>query len=211
MKRKLLDRNWILGRETSSLRFAGALSLLLFCLLLAGCEKHVRWQEEVKLSTGEVIVIDRDVRHKGGGAAWPQGQGSVPMEHIIRFRYPTPIGPLMEWHSTKVGPRGTYAELPLVLDISADGTWFVFTRHWVDEACVQYVKYQFQNGVWAEAMLPDDIETCPTNLFLAAGSNTIKGLISIAEKNLENSSFGYPKHLKKVGPKQVLCQPNDNF
>ena len=180
------------------------------CLSLTGCEKHVRWQEEVKLSTGEIVIIDRDVKHAGGGAAWPQGQGSIPREHIIRFRYPAQTGPLIEWRSTKLSPA-TYAELPLVLDIRADGTWFLFTRHWADEACIQYVKYQFQNGTWTEIALPDAIETCPTNLFLAAGSNQIKGLITIADKTRENSSFGYPKHLKKIGPKRTVCRPSDDF
>ena len=229
---------------------------LLVCLSLAGCESTVKWQEEVKLSTGEIITIDREVRHEGGGAAWPQGQGSVPMEQIIRFRYPAQTGPLIEWRSTKLGPAGTYAELPLVLDLGVDKTWFIFTLHWPNEGCVQYVKYQFQNGAWAETLLreqqalldqsnrdvtyqlrngvwvktplreqqalldqsyqalkllTDDIETYPTNLFLAADSNEIEGLISLAEKTKENSSMGYPKHLRKVGPKRGWCRPNDNF
>lgn len=210
MKKDLFFLDWISGSCERYSRFVVASCALLICLSLAGCEKKVTWQEEVKLSPGETIIIEREVRHAGGGTAWPQGQGSIPREHIIRFRYPAQTGPLIEWRSTKLSPA-TYAELPLVLDIDGARTCFIFTRHWIDEACIQYVKYQFQNGAWTETTLADDIETYPTNLFLAAGSNKIEGLISIAEKNQENSSFGYPKHLKKVGPKRVLCQPNDNF
>ena len=180
-------------------------STLLIGLALAGCESKVKWREEVKLSTGEIITIDREVKHKGGGAAWPRGQGSVPMEHLIRFRYPPQTGPLIEWRSTKVGPRGTYAELPLVLDISADKAWFIFTEHWINEACVRYEKYLLQNGTWTEPPLAEDTDTHPTNLFLAAGSNEIEGVISLAEKAKENSGTGYGPDLKQVSSNKYWC------
>lgn len=183
---------------------------LLICLLLAGCESKVKWREEVKLSTGEIITIDREVKHGGGGAAWPRGQGSIPREHLIRFRYPPQTGPQIEWRSTKLSPA-TYAELPLVLDLGADKAWFIFTRHWPNEGCVRYVKYQFQNGAWIEPPLAEDIETHLTNLFLAADSNEIEGVISLAEKAQENSSMGYQKHLRKVGPKRVICLPSNDY
>ncbi len=176
---------------------------LFVCLLLAGCEKHVKWQEEVKLSTGEIIVIDRDVKHAGGGAAWPQGQGSIPREHLIRFRYPAQTGPLIEWRSTKLSPA-TYAELPLVLDVGANNTWIIFTHFW-EKGCRVYVKYLFQNGAWNEIPLSEDIETHSTNLFLAAGGVRRDGLISLAEKAKENSSPGYTPDYKQVGPKRKTC------
>lgn len=176
---------------------------LLVCLLLAGCEKYVRWQEEVKLSTGETIIIDRDVRHAGGGAAWPQGQGSIPREYVIRFRYPAQTGQLIEWRSTKLD-SSTYAELPLVLDIDKNKAWIIFTHFW-ERGCRVYVKYQFQNGVWREIPLVEDIETHPTNLFLAAGGVGIEGLISLAEKAKENTSPGYTPDYKQVGPKRKIC------
>ena len=185
-------------------------SALLICLALAGCDSTVKWREEVKLSTGEITTIDREVKHKGGGAAWPRGQGSVPMEHLIRFRYPVQTGPLIEWRSTKVGPSGTYAELPLVLDLGADKTWFIFTEHWINEACVRYEKYRLQNGAWMEPPLAEDIDTHPTNLFLAADSNEIEGLISLAEKTKENSHPGYGPDLKQVSSSKYWCRSGYN-
>lgn len=178
---------------------------LLVCLSLTGCEKKVTWQEEVKLSTGETITIDREVKHKGGGAAWPQGQGTIPREHIIRFKYPAQTGPLIEWRSTKLEPQGTYAELPLILDLSAGKNWYIFTKVAIGGGCRRYVKYQFQNGAWSETQLAEDIETQPTNLFLAAGGVGIEGLITLAEKAKENSSSGYRSYLKQVGPKRDIC------
>lgn len=199
---KIFDRlsSWVVRCS----RIWRASCVLLVCLSLAGCEKHVRWQEEVKLSTGETVVIDRDVRHAGGGAAWPQGQGSIPREHIIRFRYPAQTGPLIEWRSTKLD-SSTYAELPLVLDIGEDKIWYLFTKVGVTGGCRRYVKYQFQNGMWVEVSLPQDIETHPTNLFLAAGGVGIKGIITEGEKERENSSPGYFLYLKQVGPKRDVC------
>lgn len=184
------------------------LQWLLILLCLAGCEKHVKWREEVKLSTGETIIIDRDVRHKGGGAAWPQGQGSVPMEHLIRFQYPPKTGQVIEWRSTKVGYTGTYAELPLVLDIGADRTWFILTKNASVPECSRYVKYQLQNDRWIEPLLPEKITPLTPNLLLAAGGNDIKGLVTLEEKAKENSTFGYPPYLKQVGPNTYWCGPD---
>jgi hypothetical protein len=204
MKRNLFFLNWISGGCENYSRLVVATCALLVCLSLAGCEKKVTWQEEVKLSTGETITIDREVRHAGGGAAWPQGQGSIPREHIIRFRYPAQTGPLIEWHSTKLSPA-TYAELPLVLDISADKTWYIFTEIAINAGCTEYMKYQFEKGIWVETQLAEDIETHPTSLFLGAGGINIKGLITLSEKAKENSSIGYVPDLKQVGPKRKIC------
>ena len=205
MKRNLFFSDWISGGcEQRYSRLVVATCALLICLSLAGCEKKVAWQEEVNLSTGETITIDREVRHAGGGAAWPQGQGSIPREHIIRFRYPAQTGPFIEWHSTKLSPA-TYAELPLVLDIGKDKTWYIFTKIAINAGCTEYMKYQFGNGIWVETQLAEDIETHPANLFLGAGGGNIKGLITLIEKAKENSSLGYNPFLKQVGPKRKIC------
>lgn len=199
---KLISSRWKLSHRLLALT-------LLVCLPFAGCKSKVKWQEEVKLSTGEIITIDREVEHAGGGAAWPQGQGSIPREHLIRFRYPAQGGPLIEWRSTKLD-SSTYAELPLVLDISADKTWYIFTILTLSPGCDQYIKYQFQGGVWSEPKLAEAIEPHPTNLFLAADSNQIEGFISLAEKARENSSIGYQSRLKQVGPKRFGCNSDYN-
>jgi hypothetical protein len=186
-------KRFLLGALMSGLLFS-----------LTGCTKNVRWQEEVQLSTGEVIVIDREVKHAGGGAAWPQGQGSIPKEHIIRFRAPAHGDRLIEWHSTRLD-KSTYAELPLALDVDADKTWMIFTRLPLGGACSQYLKYAFKNGVWVEVRLPEKIGVHRTNLFLAASSNDISGLIGIAEKTRVNANPGYPRALRQVGPNRFWC------
>ncbi|MCX7149366.1 MAG: hypothetical protein NTY05_08125 [Rhodocyclales bacterium] len=179
---------------------------ILISALLVGCDNTQRWQEEVQLSTGETIVINREVKHRGGGVAWPQGQGSVPIEHLIRFQYPPGTGNIVEWRSSKFDlPSSTYAELPLVLDIGVDKTLFVFTKVHINEGCRRYVKYLFKGGAWSELPLPEVIAQHPANLFLAAGGVGINGLISLSEKEKENSSIGYMPDFKAVGPKRVIC------
>jgi hypothetical protein len=189
----IVVKRFLLGAMMSALLFS-----------LTGCVRNVRWQEEVQLSSGEVIVIDREVKHAGGGAAWPQGQGSIPREHIIRFRFPAHGDRLIEWHSTRLDDS-SYAELPLALDVDADKTWTIFTRLPLGGACSQYLKYAFKNGVWVEVRLPDEIGVHRTNLFLAADSNHISGLIGIAEKTKENADPGYPRALRQVGPNRFWC------
>lgn len=171
---------------------------------LTGCTKNVQWKEEVQLSSGEAIVIDREVKHAGGGAAWPQGQGSIPKEHIIRFRAPAHGDRIIEWRSTRLD-ESSYAELPLALDVDADNTWTIFTGLPLGGACTQYLKYAFKNGAWVEVRLPEKIGIHRTNLFLAADSNNIEGLIGLAEKTEENADPGYPRALRQVGPNRSWC------
>lgn len=185
-------------------RFLSVAMALGLLLSLSGCTKNVQWQEEVQLSSGAVITIDREVKHAGGGAAWPQGQGSIPKEHIIRFRAPAHGDLLIEWHSSRLD-KSTYAELPLALNVDADKTWTIFTRLPLGGACSQYLKYAFKNGVWVEVRLAETIGVHRTNLFLAADSNDISGLIGIAEKTRENANPGYPRALRQVGPNRFWC------
>jgi len=195
--------------RNKALRLLFGLMIFWFFLMIVSIatnESAVSWQEEVKLRTGETITIEREVEHAGGGAAWPQGQGTVPKHHLIRFRYPPNTGPLIEWHSTKFDmPRASWAELPLVLDLSTDNIWFIYTMQWVNDYCIRYVKYQLQQGVWSEIPWSEEpIEVHPTNLYLAAGSNAIEGVISLGTKYQENTSAGWMWFFKKVGPKQVI-------
>ena len=55
---------------------ANALIYILPGMVLIGCSGPEQWQEEVKLSTGEIINIQREVEHRGGGGAWPGRAGS---------------------------------------------------------------------------------------------------------------------------------------
>jgi hypothetical protein len=168
-------------------------------------EPHVTWKEEVKLSNGEMIVIERDVRHAGGGGAWPHGQGSVPMEHVIRIGYPANSKELLTWRSSKVGPRGTYAELPLVFDRLQDGTWSIVTAVYINGVCVRYTTYRQRAADWVELPPTTKLEPRSANLFLAGGSSSISGLIRLPEKEKENADSAYPLVIRQIGPESYGC------
>lgn len=186
---------WVLG-------VGGAFALIYFWAIR---ELHVTWQEEVKLSNGEVIVIDRDVRHAGGGGAWPHGQGSVPMEHVIRFQYPAGSGKWVEWRSSKLEPQGTYAELPLVIDLLPDRTWEIVTAVAINGACSRYTTYRKGTGSWLELPPSEKIPARAANLFLAGGGSDISGLIKLPEKEKESADPRYLSTIRQVGPESYAC------
>ena len=60
------------SHRVQPLRRLGLAFVLILCTLPAACasgikSKTVTWQEEVKLSTGEVIVVERETRFRPSG------------------------------------------------------------------------------------------------------------------------------------------------
>ncbi len=194
-----------ISAPASKCRRSGKLfSATLACLALASCKNEVAWHEQVSLSKGEVITIEREVLLEGGGAAWPQGQGSRPRQHIIRFQ-PTPgIDASTEWQSSKLD-ASTYAELPVVLDVSGNKSWFILTALPLNASCVQYLKYELRDGKWQEVRLDGPIGTYVSNLTLRAGSVEIKRLVTIGSKIIDLSDYGFVALQKQVGPRHVEC------
>jgi hypothetical protein len=180
---------------------------LLVCLILAGCDKTVAWQEELQLSTGETIMIDRAVILEPGSGLPPYMGPSTKAYHI-RFRYPAQTGSVIEWNLQRWNflKNHRYEENPLVLDLSQDKVWFIYTTRTVGTHCIRYVRYQFQKGVWIETPLSDGfVDVRPTNLFLAGAKNVKDGgIISLSEKKAQLRSSSNPASYKKqVGPQQI--------
>lgn len=173
-------------------------------LSIKGCQRTLAWQEEVQLSTGETIMIDREVT-QDRGSGLPGFKGYSTKEYLIRFKYPPQSGSTIEWSVSNVSAY--YGDTPLVLDISKDKVWFIYTEHTVSDHCVRYVKHRLQNGVWVETPFSNaSIDVHQTNLSLASGSEEDivpikKGSISIADIPQINSK--YPLYLKQVGPQQL--------
>lgn len=175
-------------------------------LLLMGCQTTVAWREEVKLNSGEVIVIDRESEHRGGGGPWPFGQGTVPKNYKISFEYPPDSGNIIRWQSTKFDmPRASWAEFPLVLDLDNNKSWFIYTKQWVNSDCIRYVNYRYQYDTWVEVPLSNaSIEERDSNLYLGAASNATNGFITLRIKDREMASGRKRKFYLTVGPKQLV-------
>jgi hypothetical protein len=174
----------------------------LACLLLAGCGNTVSWDEEVKLRTGEIITVEREAIHVKGGGEWAQGgQTSYPVKHFIRFGHSSKTEVPSEWESKE---KDTYdVEYPLVLDIDEANAWYIFTTRWVNDSCIRYVKYKYEQKRWVEQPLTDQpIDLHETNLYLAARNNSISGTVTVEEKN-EKKAISNIWFYKQVGPNQV--------
>ncbi len=63
--------------------------LILASLILAGCTPvDARWQEEVALDTGQVIVVRRQVRYDKAGGEWGRDSGWRPSGERLTFLHP---------------------------------------------------------------------------------------------------------------------------
>lgn len=161
------------------------------------------WKEEVLLSDGKVIVLERKMIREGGGDEWASNRsGSKPKEYRIRFEYPNGSGKIIEWHSTKKSPR-TWPEIPLIFDIASSQP-FVFSLVATSAGCEVYSKYIYQNGAWSEENLPEQFEQRTTNL-LFGSQKDMPTLLNLEDKGKRNSDSGYRRALKQVGPMRKVC------
>ena len=108
-----------------------AVTMFLAGISLAGCFASSggieKWQEEVQLSDGRIIVIERETLRVGGGGSLTHRVGSRPKEHLLRFTHPDKPEVKVEWRSVKMDDQfGTNPEFPLILDMET-GHPIVFT------------------------------------------------------------------------------------
>lgn len=192
--------------------------------------KIVKWQEEVKFSTGEVIVVERETRFKGGGNPF---QGAADLM-TMRFRNPLDAKEMIEWRTVRYGARnyappempfardvgpgkggphitGYSPEIPLLLDMEKDMKRLVLiTRSsGMSEGCDEYFRYRYKNGAWSDDMLPEVFETRPSNLLLGADEISTPAQITLDFKRKFEADYHrwtrYDIRFQKVGPDRCLC------
>jgi hypothetical protein len=177
---------------------------------IAACSKTVTWTEEIKLSTGQTVVIERETRHLPGGGEIFRNSGWRPELYIIRFKhnYPSRQNLEIEWRTTKWdAERVMDPEMPLVLDIDpAKGAPYIITYHGMKGACFEYMRYVFRDGGWYEYPLPTEFEPFPANLFLAAAGLDLPKEVTLELKHKVNADISYRQRLKQIGPKQTDCR-----
>ncbi len=58
--------------------------VVVFGWLVAGCSGTTHWKEEVQLSDGRIIVVERETQFEGGGGEWAHNRSlSKPKERRI--------------------------------------------------------------------------------------------------------------------------------
>lgn len=163
----------------------------------------IKWNEEVRLSDGRTIVIQREAIYVGGGDEWASNRGGGKInEYRIRFASPEGSGKIVEWRSTKKDFQ-TYPEVPLVYDLPA-GQPTVFSLVAISSGCEVYSKYVYRNGAWVEESLPEQFGQLTTNLLFASKRDLPK-LLTLAEKSQINSEPGHRQALKQIGPTRKVC------
>lgn len=188
----------------------GSLTLLLVLGLtcmdvfgLFGFGGKENWKEEVQLSDGRVIVVDRETLREQGGDEWVANRsGTKPKEYRIRFANPDRSGKMIEWQSKKISP-GTWPEIPLILDLES-GYPIIFSNVAISDNCEIYSKYIYRNGVWIGVELPDTFEKRTTNLYLRLGTDMPK-YVGLEMKHKVNTSGDYRRSIIQVGPTHKVC------
>lgn len=178
--------------------------ILILGLSMSACGAgNIKWKEEVQLTDGRIIVVEREAIYAGGGDEWASNRaGSKIKEDIIRFANPDESGKFIGWRSMKLSPQ-TYPEIPLVLDIIA-GQPVLFSLVAISSGCEVYSKYVYQNGKWHEELLTEIFEPKKTNLLFGTQRDLPK-LLSLDEKDKRNDGSGYRKALKQIGPTAKVC------
>lgn len=161
-----------------------------------------QWKEEVQLSDGKVIIIERELVLERGGDEWASNRRGVkPKEDRLRFPNPDGSGNMIEWHSIKKSPQ-TWPELPLILDVESDQL-VVFSSVAKAGGCQVYSKYLYQNGIWVEEKLLPTFEQRATNLYVFQN----EGLSYIdLNKKRENIDDYRNTRFVEVGPEHPNCK-----
>lgn len=191
-------------KQTMIKKWVAAISLMILGGGMSGCAGgSTKWEEEVQLSDGRIIVVEREAIYVGGGDEWASNRSGSKIDGY-RIRYASPDGSekVVEWRSTKKSPQ-TYPEVPLAFDLP-DGEPTVFTLLAISPVCEVYSKYVYRNGAWIEEPLPEQFGQLTTNLLFASKRDLPK-LLTLAEKNRRNSEPGHRQALKQIGPTRKVC------
>lgn len=171
------------------------------CLVACGSGSE-RWQEEVQLSDGRVIVVERELILEAGGDEWASNRsGSKPKEDRIRFTLPDRSGEIIEWRSKKMSPQ-TWPEIPLILDVESDHM-VVFASVFNSRGCNIYSKYHYNNRAWVEERLPQKFKQRATNLFIFRSKD--KQRFVDLEAKQKNISDARSRLFRQVGPTNPDC------
>jgi hypothetical protein len=162
----------------------------------------VKWNEEVQLSDGRVIVIERETVRERGGDEWAFNRsGTKPKEYRIRFSYPDGSRRVIEWRSKK--ETGTWPEIPLILDMESEQL-VVFSDVSNSAGCHIYSKYRYQDSAWVEEKLPQRFERRITNL-LIFDDKDMQQFINLETKRQKNSD-SHTLAFRHVGPIHPYCR-----
>lgn len=165
-------------------------------LVLTACGKtNISWKEEVKLSSGEVITVQRTAKTKafgeiGGPGGWENEGMSVKVIHPK-----LPDNP----------PEWNFPFVPLVFDRdSQTKQWFMVATFYSCQSWyalgrpkLPYTEYRVINGQWVQQALTDSLIGRPANMLTRIHSSGEPDH-TLASKTLAGSDLRTSKEYKSI-------------
>lgn len=191
MKSQAKMKNWLL-----------AISLMILGGSMSACGAgSANWKEEVQLSDGRIIVVERETIRERGGDEWASNRsGSKPKEYRIRFSHPDGSGKIVEWRSIK--ETETWPEVPLIFDVE-DGHPVVFTSVFTAGGGHIYSKYVYQNNAWLEEQLPEKFTQRATNLLVFDPIDIPEFVNLRTKREFDTDKMRGNRGFAQVGPTRV--------
>lgn len=201
-------RNW--NDESLVLRASpSSIAILLVGLLLSACNPHLKWNEQVELQSGEVIVITRTAKFSenwiagGGGGSFNKGM-------TIEFDSPDKPDNQTIWSALYV---------PMILDRDPDtNEWIIVATfyhcnswHDIGRPALPYTAYRYREGKWLQqSMEPKwigrDANVIAAVLFDRNAINSSKPIFTLADKKKRlRDRPGIDRAFKEIVDKPTNC------
>ena len=215
MDRTAVNRGAIRRVEPMSARLL--LAALLAALLLAACarEKVFRWEEEVVLSSGETLLLDRTTRYRRSGEPYnPLRIGWAPEDSgiVVRAGAPDLTGAsyaVRDWIEPVVLDRDPQTRDLVMVGTAWNCDW---VRKYAGKAKGLYVAFRLRPGVEAEAIpVPDWAWGRTRNLYLNQFEiNPPKRVTPAeAERHNKNDARGAPEYFR-IDPMIKFCEESSH-
>jgi len=164
-------------------------------ILATACTKSENWEEEVKLSTGEVVVVTRTQTYERYSELGAPGDGWLRVEARLKFTPPIAGSAPVTWQ----------ADLhPLILDL-ANGNPVIVAKA---DYCEQYYRhghpippymvFEFLDGQWKRSKLSATHANAKANLLLNVEDRGDRSRVTIDFKSRSNSRPGLPINIRQI-------------
>lgn len=191
------------------------MGLLSALLVLTACarEKVFRWEEEVVLSTGETLLLDRTTRYRRSGEPYnPLQAGWAPEDSgiVVRSGLADLIGAsytVRDWIEPVVLDRDPQTRELILVGTAWNCDW---VRPYAGKAKGLYVAFRLRPGVPAEVVaLPDWAWGRARNLYLSYFEVEPPKRVTPAEAERHNrtDARGAPEYFR-IDPSIKFCEEN---
>jgi hypothetical protein len=174
-------------------------------MTFTGCESgkvDLKWQEEVKMADGQILIVNRTVKGQKFGGPWGEGGGWKTTERVLEV-----VKLPQDWPSP---PVWRTEDIPILFDYQPEEhTWTIVNAlqscdSWKKMGRPEppYIEDQSKNGgPWAVVPLEQRLIGRIANLLITLNSGGEPNLVTVSESEYRNRSTwrSYRIILPKVG------------